>query len=410
MMCSLFAQSPQNNDEELLSHYVQSKGNNTIVFDSSNIKRFWVDKSVLSRDGSFEITLNKDKEQVFKSVPFRLQLINVNEAQDCKIEIISKSTDFEFSVLNGTKVLSSFQKDDNFINYSVSSSVFHLEDTQNTSFELIFSSKTTDRLSINKMILSFFENKNSSFLSSPGKILFTKNNLITSSSTISEADTNLISVTGKQSIILSSKKIFVNDNTFSTSATIKNIGENAVRIYMGYAVYTKDKIKLDPRNYPYNNINKVLSVVSSSKGDKTIVVDSYTDWTKNCFLALNAKEDMSDIPNTVFVGGRIVDMKKLENGQAEITLEKPLDSTIKEGTTLRVHGPGGAFLYTQIKTLQPEEEYSFSSSIQKDESFLQYTPKAFSRGVYFVIPLILSYSVDPSLDNTVLISNFITSY
>ena len=55
MTCSLFAQDKD--DEALLAHFIQARGNNTIVFDSSNVKMFWIDKSVLSRDKSFEILL-----------------------------------------------------------------------------------------------------------------------------------------------------------------------------------------------------------------------------------------------------------------------------------------------------------------------------------------------------------------
>ena len=41
---------------------------------------------------------------------------------------------------------------------------------------------------------------------------------------------------------------------------------------------------------------------------------------------------------------------------------------------------------------------------------LRYSSKAFSRGIYYVVPLILSYSVDPSKDNTVQISDFSVSF
>ena len=152
-----------------------------------------------------------------------------------------------------------------------------------------------------------------------------------------------------------------------------------------------------------------MKVVSHSEASNIIKVDSYSEWSKGCHLALEAKEDMSDIPNNNFAG-IISEIKKLENGQAEIILSKPLKSKLDEGTKVRIHGLDGAYLYTKIKNLQPGEEQTFTSTIKKDDSFLGFSSKAFSRGVYYVVPIILSYSADASKDNTVLISNYSISY
>ena len=134
------------------------------------------------------------------------------------------------------------------------------------------------------------------------------------------------------------------------------------------------------------------------------------EWSKDCYLCIDAKEDMSDIPNVSFADGKIVDIVKLDDNRAEITLDKPNSSGIKTGTNVRVHGKSGAYLYAYSKTLNPGEECLISSEIQKDETLLQYTSKAFSRGVFCVVPIILSYSTDPSKENTILVEEFTTSY
>lgn len=398
-------------EESLLTQYVQSKGSGIIVFESSNIKQFWIDSSVVSKDNSINILLSSKNANGNESVPLKIQLANVNEAMDCAIEVISETEDSFFSVLdNNLAKLSSSENKEKFLDYFIKSSVFHMEDTKNLSFILRFGSKTADHISIKRIILSFSKNKESSFLVPPGKLkIMDKNISASASSTITNVDSDSFAMTGKRTAFFSSNKILVTNNILSSSVTIKNTGENSTLVYLGYRAYTQNHILLSGSNYPYKNINKVLSVVSSVVDSNKIVVDSYTDWSKGCYLALNAKEDMSDIPNTDFIG-TILDIKKLENGQAEISLDKPFKSEIKDGTKVRVHGLSGAYLYSDIKALQPGEEQVFSATIMKDDSILEYSSNGFSRGVYYVIPLILSYSVDSQKENTILIRDFVLSY
>jgi hypothetical protein len=154
----------------------------------------------------------------------------------------------------------------------------------------------------------------------------------------------------------------------------------------------------------------VLNVVSSSKGSNSIIVDKYPKWKKQCYLALNAKEDFSDVPNVTFVDGTIVEVKKLENGNAEIIMDKPLVSAIEKGSTVRINGLSGAYLYTHSIILRPGEEQTLSSKIQKDYSCHTYSPEAFSNGIDFVVPIVLSYSVDENVDNTIKIKDYVISY
>lgn len=403
-------------DEKMLSQYIRSRGLSIILFDASNIKQFWIENTVISRDNSFSILLNRTNSQTFESVPLKIQLANVNETQDCKVEIISETKDLSFSVQNNeSKTISSSKKEEDFLSYTVTSSIFHLEDAPKMFFELKFGSKGIDILSIKKIILSFSNNKETSFLVPSGKIKFTPKNTKTSSNpahsaTIKEVNPDSFAVTGTRSIIFSTKKIFTQDNTLSCSMTIKNIGENETQLYIGYAVYTQDNVMLDATSYPAKPSCEVLSVVSALEGNDKITVDAYSDWFKGSFLALDAKDDLSDIPSNTFVKGTITEIKKLENGQAEITLNRPLQTKVKEGTKVRVHGQSGAYLYTIVKGLHPGEERVFSSTIKKDNNFLEYSSKAFPKGAYYVVPVILSYSLDANKENTILISDYTVSY
>ena len=157
-------------DEQLLRQYVQSKGEGVITFDSSNIKQFWIDNSVASKNGIISIILQDQK-----SVPLKIQLSNVTETMDCKVDVITNNPDLSFMVSNhnSISISSSFAGED-FIQYHNVSALVHLEDTLDFSFNLVFSAKTTDLLSIKKIILSFSENKQSHFNDSPGYKLLKK--------------------------------------------------------------------------------------------------------------------------------------------------------------------------------------------------------------------------------------------
>ncbi len=127
------------NDLDLIDSFIKAKGyTQPIVFDKSNIKQFWIDKSVISQKDFF--TIFNTPGYLTDESPLKIQLVTVNEAQDCKIEMITETSDVAFSIFDSNnKSISSSQKDDDFINYHVFSSVFHLEDTQNTAFCVKFS-------------------------------------------------------------------------------------------------------------------------------------------------------------------------------------------------------------------------------------------------------------------------------
>ena len=413
---SLFAhaQNSAQADSNLINSFIKSKGYTyPIVFDDSNIKQFWIDKSVVSQNGF--ITIFNSTGNLSDLSPLKIQLANVNEAQDCKIEMITESSNVVFSIYNTqNRKLSSSVQDDDFINYHVFSSSFHLEDTPDTVFFVKFSAPLSE-IRIKKIILSFEENKNGSYLAYPGTFLFNKDNLINRDNSGAKSEVKWISdnsfeITGVKSVAVSSKRLLTSDHAFDLSLKVKNAGEEPATVYIGYEVHSKNGEILRSSNYPYKDINKVLTVVSSAAENSKIIVDAYPEWGKGCFLAINAKEDMTDIPSFTFADGVIKEIKQLENGQAEITLSKPLAKALGKGTKVRVHGVSGGYLYTHQAKLELGQEETFSSSIAKDNSFLQYSPKAFSRGAYYVVPLILSYSSNPDKQNTILISNYKISY
>ena len=398
-------------DNDLINQYIRSKGTNTIVFDSSNIKQFWVDRSVLSQEDCISIALEPNHDLSFESCPLKIKLINVNETQDCTIDVITNDANISFSLLDSNKKSISIENSKTqFIQSTIVTSLFHLEDTQDLSFFLKFNSKNSNSIQIKKIILSFSSNSKSSFFASPGKINFTKDNLIVSSGHSNTLNASPYSVTGKRSEIRSTKKILLSDKPLSSSVTVKNVGNTPTRLYTGYIVYSQEHIKLDGRNYPYSDSNMILNVVSSSTGTSKVIVDSYPAWKKNCHIAFDVKEDMSDIPNVSVADGKVVDIKKVDDSHTEITLDKPLKAVLVPGTKVRINGMTGMYLYTKTAILKPGQEQVFTATIQKDNSSLEYSSKAFPRGAYYVVPVILSYSSDVEKENTITIKDYVITF
>lgn len=415
--CAVYAQNNQGSvigekgaDEKMLSQYVQTKGNSAFVFDQSNVKQFWIDHSVISYKDSFDVLLEQAVSSVGRGgVPLKVQFINVDETMDCNIEVVSESKDVSFIVTdNNSKKITESSFSSSFINYNIFSSVLHLEDTANLTFFLKFNSKLSKSIPIKKIIFSFAKNPKSTFFASPGRFKITKDSS-SAGIQITEDGENSFFVKGKQSQFISQKKFLIENNGISSSATIKNVGENDVTIYFGYALYSKNHAIINERSFPYKGTEKALNVVSSSVDRNIIVVDSYPEWKEGCSVVMNAKDDLSDVPNNSFIG-KIVEAKKLEGGNAEIKLDIPLRTALDKGQKIRIHGRTGAYFYTQMVKLKAGEETVVSASTQKDNDKLTFAPAAFPKGAYYAVPLLFSFSTDPSIENTVKISDYVVSY
>ena len=419
MPCASFAQNGKNDfsieatEKKLFNQFIQSKGNGIITFDASNIKQFWIDNSVIARKDCIELFL-KDGF----SIPLKLQLANVSGAQNCKIEVITETpnTSFTVSDMKLKQISSSFQENQ-FLNYDVLASSFSLEDTitsyssrDNFCFQLKFNAHFCESIKIQAIVLSFSDNGN--VISTPtGTLNFSRDEINVQKAVLENDDkNNSFSVTGIKSDINTNKSFFVADKEFTVSVKIKNTGESATKVYVGYKVYSDQHVLIDSDSYPYKNLNKVLNVISSEKGSNSIIVDSYPEWRKGCLVSLNAKEDLSDIPSPSFLNGAIEEVKELDDGKAEIIMNKAISNVLKHGDKIRINGGFGTYIYLGIKELQPGEEGVFSNTIKKDNSFLLYSSKAFSRDVFYIRPLILSYSLDSKKDNTIQIIDYIIQW
>ena len=415
LTCQLFvlAQNTDINDKKLLQQYIQSYGKEIIMFDASNIKQYWIDKNVVARKENFMIILNSTQLYSYQSMPQKIQLANVNEGQDCKIEILSETPDIEFSVLDSKgNVLSSSSKQEDFINLKKTTSTFHIENTPDLAFSLVFSSARNPEITIKTILLSFSKNLNGTYLYPPGVLKINMDNVRASSSTkLTHNDSTSFTLAGKNPSITGVKFVYAYDNSLSSSATIKNTGNTPVKVTLCFSSHNKKHERLNIASYPYKNTKEILKVVHSESNSNSIIIDSFpTVWAKSCYLAINAKEDMADIPNTNILEGRVSDIKTNDNNQVEILLSKPLSKPIEEGETLRLHAVGMSNIYCITKMLQPGEEDLLTGSFQKDETFISSNSESFAKDVYYVKPMILVETLEKDKESRIMVSNFTVSF
>ena len=391
----------------LLDSFIKARGyDKVITFSASNIKQYWIENTVLSQDNLIKILLNN-----YESTPLKIQLANVNEMQDCKVDIVYSSSYLSFSILNSKlKEISKSQKEDDFINYKIASASFHMEDTNALSFYLQFHSNI-ETLKINRIIISFTDNKSTSFLKSPGTLVINDSNFSLNSNTKTTKNDDSFILQGINSKVISNNNIYVSDNPITNSIKVKNIGNNPTHVYLGYIPYTLEGQNINNKNNPYGQKNIITKVISASKGSNRIVVDKEPEWKKGCCLVLNAKEDLSDFPNFSFIDGSIQDVIKNDQSQYEIIFDKPYTQNIETGTSVRVQcPPGSTYMYTRNIILQPGEEKTLTSTIKKDNNFLKYAENKFCRGTYYVKPILLSFSLDNNAENIVQFNDFSISY
>ena len=395
--------------QDLLEQYIHSKGDGTIVFNSSNIKQYWIDKSVLSQNGVIQIQLTKGKK-FFESVPLKIQLANVTADQDCEVEVITENDGVNFQILNEKSTIISNENSSNPLGrYRALVSKFHMEDASGLAFFMKFNSANNDPIAIKSIVLSF--SKNNLFLDSPGVLKYNKDNLLLKGGTFSSSNDSSFSITGERNYCNSKNRIVIQEAPIITSATIKNIGEQTSKIQFGYTVYTQNSVPLGRKLLPYKNPGSdVLEVVSSEKNSPQIVVNTYSEYQKGSFLALNAKDDLSDLPNTSFADGSIVEITKNDDGSAVITMSEPQKVALKKGMLVRIHGIGtNSNINIYQKILLPGEEEHIDHTMKKDETVFRST-KAFPKGTYYVVPFVNFLSEEKGKDCSIQLSDYSISY
>jgi hypothetical protein len=146
---------------------------------------------------------------------------------------------------------------------------------------------------------------------------------------------------------ISKTKIKVDPNKkYKVSMKLKQYGEEAPLVYIGFVPYTASG-KTIGTHHGYYNTKGSLTTLSApaEKGSSTLMVKDASKWKKGKYhnVAFNAKEDMSDTPN--FDISYMISKIEKEGDAYKITLDKPLTKSYPAGTKVRQHRYGSTYIY-----------------------------------------------------------------
>lgn len=143
---------------------------------------------------------------------------------------------------------------------------------------------------------------------------------------------------------LSVKKFDVDVNKYyKLEADIKQISGGPIHSYVGFKLFDKNDKEITAPMVNARPGSETTVVKAVKAGDKVMFVKANAKWTSGiAAVALNAKKDLSDLPNYDL----LVPAKITAKGQViEIQLRQPAPKNIAAGTVVRAQ-TGGGFMYT----------------------------------------------------------------
>lgn len=140
-------------------------------------------------------------------------------------------------------------------------------------------------------------------------------------------------------------------------------GGKTPNVYLGFVPYDGQNRQITP-SMIYINVKSLTEVAETAKkGDQVIKVKDASKWdakSQYSFVALGAKEDLSDLPNRDCIFNQ-PGIK--QNGEVwEIAVRKPLTKDIEAGTPVRQHFAGSSYIYT-AGMLKPTEQWTAKKGV-----------------------------------------------
>lgn len=170
-------------------------------------------------------------------------------------------------------------------------------------------------------------------------------------------DKDVMEITGPTTL-LSVKKFDIDvKKHFKLEADVKQISGGPIPVCVGFKLFDKNDKEITSFMVNTHHNSETTVVKDVKAGDKVIILKANPYWKKSIFaVALNAKKDLSDLPNYDLLTPAKVTVKGQE---MEVQLKKPVDKAIPAGTVVRAHG-GGGYMYTGgYKVLNNGQEAEF---------------------------------------------------
>ncbi|MBQ9771487.1 MAG: hypothetical protein IJW23_06650 [Lentisphaeria bacterium] len=162
--------------------------------------------------------------------------------------------------------------------------------------------------------------------------------------------------------------------------SLKAKGEGGTPVIrIGFRCFTADNKMINAQNVLDQKGTFTTLAAKASKGDKVLKVKNASAWKPYGYLALaiNAKEDFSDLPNFDIAVCAPVKIEKTGDFWT-VTLKQPLPKDIPAGTGIRQHIRGGLFFVApQVKA---DKDFITITATVKGHATSGYTLTGFPRG------------------------------
>ena len=122
--------------------------------------------------------------------------------------------------------------------------------------------------------------------------------------------------------------------------------EKAGRLKFGIHTYDKNKRPIQPEHTTVINRTATELTAAAEYGQRSVTIANGKTWRivpNFSYIAFNAKDDFSDLPNRTTVA--ITAVKIQPDGKAVLELKEPLNEFYAPGTKVRMHHRLAAFLY-----------------------------------------------------------------
>jgi len=181
-------------------------------------------------------------------------------------------------------------------------------------------------------------------------------------------------------------KVYTVSGSFTSS-----LGETKDNLWFGFVPYDAQGKEIFSQTYNRLVPEAIAEVAADAKqGDTKIVVKgNFKPWLpslKNSdrFLAVDAKADGSDLPNSKLVRTAKAGAALRDDGSLEVTLLKPLPFALTAGTKLALHTWGVSYLVVSPrKAASGENLISGSYAVKAEDDIKAFCPGAASIGIAF---------------------------
>ena len=153
---------------------------------------------------------------------------------------------------------------------------------------------------------------------------------------------------GAGTVLLSKKKIKIDPaKQYRISGEFCLKGGRPVTLYLGFAPSDKNDVPIAPCALRGKNDTLTTVAENAKEDDKVIKVKDASKWdtkSQNSYIAFNAAEDYSDMPNRNTVATAAPNARKV--GEVwEIALKTPLKADVAAGTPVRQQFGGALYIY-----------------------------------------------------------------